>query len=340
MELIKLILTKFTEEAINISILVLLITMCALVATWLYYRKKFRELKHEIPASIVKDYLDAIIQNSTSLKSQLFRGGGLEVGDGVPSVMPLNRLPGSAIGISGSGEDVAQKNAEISMLRNMVTEKERMRQELEEKLLQMQELLDGNSSAEEVQILKEEIETLRSELEAAQRKAASGGGAGKADAETLKQLQVVTKERDELKERLMEYEIIEEDLANLKRLQQENEQLKKSLAALQKGDGAGAAAAMAAVAAAPAIAEAVEEEAAPEETQTEIAAPKEEAITSAPAAEPEAEDDLEAAMAAALRGEEPKLEEATPALEEPKPSADENEKSAEELLSEFEKMLD
>ena len=241
MELIKLILTKFTEEAINISILVLLITMCALVATWLYYRKKFRELKHEIPASIVKDYLDAIIQNSTSLKSQLFRGGGLEVGDGVPSVMPLNRLPGSAIGISGSGEDVAQKNAEISMLRNMVTEKERMRQELEEKLIQMQELLDGNSSAEEVQILKEEIETLRSELEAAQRKAASGGGASKGDAETLKQLQVVTKERDELKERLMEYEIIEEDLANLKRLQQENEQLKKSLAALQKGDTAGAA---------------------------------------------------------------------------------------------------
>lgn len=175
MELIKLILTKFTEEAINISILVLLITMCALVATWLYYRKKFRELKHEIPASIVKDYLDAIIQNSTSLKSQLFRGGGLEVGEGVPSVMPLNRLPGSAIGISGSGEDVAQKNAEISMLRNMVTEKERMRQELEEKLLQMQELLDGNSSAEEVQILKEEIETLRSELEAAQKKATSGG---------------------------------------------------------------------------------------------------------------------------------------------------------------------
>ncbi len=337
MELIKLILTKFTEEAINISILVLLITMCALVATWLYYRKKFRELKHEIPASIVKDYLDAIIQNSTSLKSQLFRGGGLEVGEGVPSVMPLNRLPGSAIGISGSGEDVAQKNAEISMLRNMVTEKERMRQELEEKLLQMQELLDGNSSAEEVQILKEEIETLRSELEAAQKKATSGGGGGKADAETLKQLQVVTKERDELKERLMEYEIIEEDLANLKRLQQENEQLKKSLAALQGGSAAPAAVATA-VAAAPVIEEAVAEEA-PEETQTEIAAPKDEAITAAPA-ETEAEDDLEAAMAAALRGEEPKLEEATPALDEPKSSADENEKSAEELLSEFEKMLD
>ncbi len=312
--------------------------MCAIVATWLYYRKKFRELKHEIPASIVKNYLDAIIQNSTSLKSQLFRGGGLEVGDGVPSVMPLSRLPGSAIGISDSSEELIQKNSEISMLRNMVSEKERMRQELEEKLAEMQELLEGNSSAEEVQILKEEVETLQAELEAANKKAASGSGGAKADTETLKQLDIVTKERDELKERLMEYEIIEEDLANLKRLQQENEQLKKSLAAYQKGDSAAGAAAMAAAAVAPAaISEATE-------TEISIPTPKvEEAITAAPSEPAAEEDDLEAAMAAALRGEEPKVAEAQPdldALEEPKASGDENEKSAEELLSEFEKMLD
>lgn len=285
--------------------------MCAIVATWLYYRKKFRELKHEIPASIVKNYLDAIIQNSTSLKSQLFRGGGLDVGDGVPSVMPLSRLPGGAVGISDSSEELIQKNSEISMLRNMVSEKERMRQELEEKLSEMQELLNGNSANEEIQILKEEIETLRAELEAANKKTAGGGG-NKTDAETLKQLDIVTKERDELKERLMEYEIIEEDLANLKRLQQENEQLKKSLAALQKGD----------------VLEATQ-------TNIEVPEPKiEEPITAAPVEE----DDLEAAMAAALKGEESKPEIA--ALEEPKASTDNSEKSAEELLSEFEKMLD
>jgi len=40
----------------------------------------------------------------------------------------------------------------------------------------------------------------------------------------------LTKERDELKGRLQEYEIIEDDLANLKKLQQENEELKKQLA--------------------------------------------------------------------------------------------------------------
>jgi uncharacterized membrane-anchored protein len=42
---------------------------------------------------------------------------------------------------------------------------------------------------------------------------------------------MVTKERNGLLERLKEFEIIADDLANLKRLQQENEQLKRSLAA-------------------------------------------------------------------------------------------------------------
>lgn len=42
---------------------------------------------------------------------------------------------------------------------------------------------------------------------------------------------MVTKERDEIRDRLKEFEIISDDLANLKRLQQENEQLKRSLAA-------------------------------------------------------------------------------------------------------------
>ena len=42
---------------------------------------------------------------------------------------------------------------------------------------------------------------------------------------------MVTKERDEIRDRLKEFEIIADDLANLKRLQQENDQLKRSLAA-------------------------------------------------------------------------------------------------------------
>jgi hypothetical protein len=64
------------------------------------------------------------------------------------------------------------------------------------------------------------------ELESLLAKSRTGGG----DAVLSSELSMVAKERDDLKERLKEFEIIADDLANLKRLQQENEQLKRSLA--------------------------------------------------------------------------------------------------------------
>jgi stress-induced morphogen len=68
-----------------------------------------------------------------------------------------------------------------------------------------------------------ELETLLA------RNRETGGGD-----EALKQeLAMLINERDEITERLKEFEIISDDLANLKRLQQENEQLKRSLAAVQ-----------------------------------------------------------------------------------------------------------
>ena len=88
-ETVRLILTKFTDETITIFGVMLLLTLISIIAYWFYNRKKFRELSHEIPASVVKNYLDSIIQNSNSLKSSLFRGGGLDMGTGIPSVVPV-----------------------------------------------------------------------------------------------------------------------------------------------------------------------------------------------------------------------------------------------------------
>jgi len=120
------------------------------------------------------------------------------------------------------------------------------------------------------------------------------------------------------------YEIIEDELANLKRLQQENEQLKKSLAELQGGAPAPAAAA----------APEPEEEPAPvEEPVAEEVAP----------AEDTSGEDLMAQMAAAMNdpapAEEPAVEAAGGDEELGVPANQGQQKSAEELLSEFEKML-
>ncbi|WP_372651830.1 hypothetical protein [Halobacteriovorax sp.] len=303
---------QFNDETLIITLSILVLILVILVGYWHYNKKKFHQLSHQIPASVLKNYLDSIIQNSTSLKSSLFRGGGLDIGEGIPSVVSIKDLPSGNVSIGGdSSEELNQKIAEIASLTQRLTDKDRQITELDNKLrdLQAASLNSDGGSSEEVQILQDEIESLRAQL------AAAGNNTGSGDNEAMgRELASVTKERDELKERLMEYEIIEEDLANLKRLQQENDQLKKTISDLQ-ADGPSA----------------------PAEPVAEDPAAVEEPVAEAPADE---EEDLEAQMAAAISESTPA--EAAPAAEAPAEDVPENEgeqKSAEELLSEFEKML-
>lgn len=332
-ESIELIITKLTDETL-ISLVLLTGTIgLIIIALWLYNRRKFHQMSHEIPADVVKNYLDSIIQNSTALKSSLFRGGGLDVQDGVPSVFSSRDLPSGPVHLNSGAdsEEIAQKNAEITSLRSDLSDKQKQIQELTDKLNEMPK---GESSPEEVNDLNNQIVSLKSELsqvraELEQQKSQDGGDIGLQD-----KFDEILKERDELQERLQEYEIIEEDLANLKRLQQENEQLKKSL-----GKTGGAE---------------------PVETPEPSSAPVEPEANES-VEESEDDEDLEAAMAAAIAETDDSTEESSDdesekvvesevqeevnetddeAQEKNKKSAKaEEQKSAEELLSEFEKML-
>jgi len=310
-DIINLVLTKFTDETITTFVLLWVFVTCVLVLYWIHNRRKFHQLSHQIPASIVKNYLDSIIQNSTALKSSLFRGGGLDVGEGIPSVVPVKDLPSGQVSVA----QMNQKNAEISALHARVAEKEMVIKDLEAKIAKYESGSDVSAEKdEEIQILKSELVALQAKLKAAESRPATGGG----DPQLAANFAKVSKEKEELLEKLQEYEIIEEDLANLKRLQQENEQLKKSLAAYE---GGGSAVAAAPVASPPPPAKAAE---------VEVASPPEE--------------DFEAQMAAAIGGGAAAPAEAAPAEVAADPIAqipagDGEQKSAEELLSEFEKML-
>lgn len=300
-ETIRLVVTKFNHESLTIFSVLLLLTTVILIAYWFYNRKKFHDLSHQIPATVVKTYLDTIIQNSNSLKSSLFRGGGLDLANGIPSVVPLSDLPNTGVGVSS--DDLNQKNAEIASLNNKLGDKNKQIADLEKRL---QDMGSGTGSNAELDSLRSEVGNLSKKLKEAETKAASSTGG---DAELANKLQAAQKEKEGLVERLKEYEIIEEDLANLKRLQQENEQLKNEIANLKKGG--------AAPVAAPAVAAVAE---------------------SIPDVVPDSDIDLEAEMAAAIADSKPK--EAPKTLEvEDIPANDGEQKSAEELLSEFEKML-
>jgi hypothetical protein len=279
-------LEKYSSQVLFIQVGFLVIIGAVFVWVWYYNRKKYNHLKHQIPASVVKNYLDSIIQNSTALKSSLFRGGGLDVDpNSIPSVMPVSDLPTGAPAGVDAGE-ISSLRAQIAQLQAQLAEKQNTITDLENKNTS----LEGDVKAKQERI--EELEKLLAEAQA------NGGGA---DPEAAAKLAEMTKERDELKATLAQYEVIEDDLANLKRLQQENEQLKKALA-----DAGGAA---------------------PPPVEEPAAEPT-------PAAEPEpvAEAPAEPEPAPA---EEAAPEPVAAAAEEPAG----DDKSPEDLLSEFEKML-
>lgn len=213
-------LEKYSSQVLFIQIGFIVIIGAIFVWVWYYNRKKYNHLKHQIPASIVKSYLDSIIQNSTALKSSLFRGGGLDVDpNNIPSVMPVSDLPAGAP-VNVDTQELSSLRAQIAQLQSQLDQKQNIIKDLENAKVS----LEGDVKAKQARI--EELEKLLA-------KAQTSGGEGSSDAE-LKLVELAA-ERDKLKETLAQYEVIEDDLANLKRLKQENEQLKK---ALQEAGGA------------------------------------------------------------------------------------------------------
>lgn len=217
-------LDKFGPELLVIQFGFLVILSTLFLWLWFANRRKYHNLKHVIPANVVKNYLDSIIQNSTALKSSLFRGGGLDF-DHVPSVKPLGELiGGDNIAVSGAPsakvlEELAEKKAMISSLEAQLQSQKTAAYEFEEK---------AKSHFKEKSIALAKIADLESQIGDS---SFSSESTAHDDSALRSQLADITQERDELLERLKEFEVIADDLANLKRLQQENEQLKKSLGA-------------------------------------------------------------------------------------------------------------
>ncbi|MBI4924341.1 MAG: hypothetical protein HY843_00325 [Bdellovibrio sp.] len=181
--------SRFTAELILFESLIIFALLAFYSGYWILVKRRMGLSSSLIPAEVVKHYLGDLIINAEGVKTQLF------------GEVPLQ----GSTKISASGAMDFTLLEKISELENKINEKE--------KLIQ-------NANKE-----KEKIEKELSQAKSAPSKEGfvSASGIQTADVEALKE------KIQNLEERLAEYSVIEDDLANLKKLQQENVQLKSLL---------------------------------------------------------------------------------------------------------------
>jgi hypothetical protein len=215
------IFSKFTPESLLFESLGIFLLICAYTGLWILRKYKFGIAADEIPSSVVKSGLNQLIGDAEALRAQLF---GMMAENAETSAAFAGGAPGT-----DAGPSVAHPTASSHTLHTAGGNDPEVLKKLaafETKMLEQAKLLE-TMQAEKAKLEQDLVKVKASGV---------GAGASTPDAEKLKD-KVAS-----LEARLAEYSVIEDDLANLKRLQQENTQLKTALA---KNEG-GASAALAA----------------------------------------------------------------------------------------------
>lgn len=260
------VLSKFTQEALLFEALVLFIGFAAYGAYFVTKKRKYGAAQSEVPSNLVKVYLAQLVADAEDLRVQLF---GL-LGRGSIDAQFLQTLGSKST--SSHAPSIATQAAPL--VNAHAPNDEALSNRLKDVEAKMQE------QAKALESVLNEKTRLEQELALAKTvKPASTGDTNSSDGSQADRIQ-------QLEAQLAEYAIIEDDLANLKRLQKENKKLREQL------EGAGAAAATSPAAVAAAVTAAV--------------------TPSAPA--------IEAAPAAEMVVETPSAE--TPSVPTPTPSTD------------------
>jgi hypothetical protein len=195
-------MTKFSGELITAE-LSLLCFVSALSVYLLLIRKKKKESAEWVPAAIVRAYLDRVRAEEAEVRFKLFGEASAPVATQAPLAAALNSV--TTVTDPALVKEVEALRAQLSTSDQRAMEFDRM-----------------------ISALRAEKTALEEKLKAAPASAGETPAAAAAPAEALKEL-------EDLKAKLQEYEVIEDDLANLKKFQKENEQLRQKMEQYEKG---------------------------------------------------------------------------------------------------------
>jgi hypothetical protein len=211
--------SKFTHEAMLFQALAICLGIFGYAVFYLIQKRKYGVAGKEIESGVVKVYLAQLVADAEEMRNQLF---GL-LGKGEASARLLAGMQFQA-GIipaptEGAGATAAGAPAVATQLVQDPKLQEKLK-ELEKKLADQANALD--SVLNEKMKLEEELAGAKDDT-----KGGTPGGPDKSGPlqERVKQLE----------SQLAEYAIIEDDLANLKRLQKENKTLKQQLSDVTGG---------------------------------------------------------------------------------------------------------
>jgi hypothetical protein len=193
--------SKFTEEFLLLSAAGVFTLLSIYCYHWVIQKRRLGVARSQIPSTVVKSYLNQLINEAEFVRKQLF---GMT--DSHTSFVPTQGF-GSATTPTFTAP-AAEGNQTISP--DLMARVNSLESQLKEK-----ESLVVNINIEKTKLLAE-IDKMK-----ANPAAAPAASAGNQDQ--------LSQKIKNLEARLEEYALFEEDLANLKRLQQENTQLKKKL---------------------------------------------------------------------------------------------------------------
>jgi hypothetical protein len=205
------IFSRFTPEALLLEALVIFFLICAYTAFWVLRKRRYGPVDSNLPSGPVKSYLNELILNAEHLRLQLF---GLLSSSEYPKNTGSNLS--TQVSLSPGGQVTSQ---DPEMAKKLA--------QLEFKLMEQTKSLEL-ISAEKTKLEKELTEAKENTTAGSTGSGATADSTGSpgGNSEEISKLQ---QKIQDLESRLAEYNVIEDDLANLKRLQQENVQLKAQL---------------------------------------------------------------------------------------------------------------